>query len=129
MVAKKENLFIISCTRVTTSVPHQRFRFASTLPDLFTAVVSVLNTCAFGIFNVDVERPFHNILGPSSASVKYPKQFRSSNNSILIKKLSLTFYLHLCPESGINSPHTSKETSFIEIVLLLLFVYYTRGSF
>ena len=57
-VAKKENLFIVSCTRVPTSVPHQRSRFAGNLPDIFTTVVSVLEACAFGIFSVDVEKPF-----------------------------------------------------------------------
>ena len=49
MVAKQENLFIVSCTRVTTSVPHQRSKFANNLPDLFTAVVSVLEAFAFGL--------------------------------------------------------------------------------
>ena len=44
-MAKQENLFIVFCTRVTTSVPHQISKFASNLPDLFTAVVSVLDAC------------------------------------------------------------------------------------
>ena len=128
MVAKKENLFIISCTNVTTSVPHQRSKFASNLPDLSTTVVSVLNTCAFDLFSVGVERPFH--ISQHTWPITCVCQISEGSvdhltTAFYLKKISLTFYLHQCPETGINSPQTSKDTSFFQncIVIIVCLLY------